>query len=511
MTYGVEQLVELYAAARPSLGAVVPLVLVIVFGVMALLVDLFELGTTRGPVEGQDGVSITAPYVAMVGTLLGLVGIGWQALRFEALRGSYFNGAILIDGLGLFASGIVLAATFVALLLSVGYCRRENLQLAEYYHLMLMAAAGMMLIVSTSSLVVIFVALELMSIPLYVLTGFDRTRMRSIEGALKYFFLGAFSTGFLVYGIAFIYGATGSLDLGAIPRAIEASPPIGFMMIGLALVVVGFAFKVALVPFHMWSPDAYEGAPSPVTGFMAVTVKAAGFVVLVRILVDAFGSLSDLWVPVLTTIAVLTMLVGNVAAIRQDNIKRMLAYSSIAHAGYLAVALVAHSEMGKAALLYYLAAYSAMTLGAFGIVVVLGGKGDEHLSIERDYAGLAFRRPLLGAAMAIFMFSLTGIPPTAGFIGKFAIFSAAIDAGYTALALIIVTASVISAFYYLKVVVAMYMRSASDEPAFTPVAGMATVALVVAVLGVTWLGVFPGDWIELARASAAGAVRIAGY
>jgi NADH-quinone oxidoreductase subunit N len=496
-------LLDAYSVVRPALFPVLPAAILTVFGLLALITDVFELGRTRGPAEGEEGTPIMAPYLAIVGSAAALGAVVWQALRLPAAAGEYFSGTIVLDGFGVFLSAVVLVGTLLTLLLTVGYCRRHDVNLAEYYHLILMAAVGMLFMVQANNLIMIFAGLELMSVAVYVLTGFRRTRLRSIEAALKYFVLGAFSTGFFLYGIALVYGATGTLDLGGIRDAV-AMPPAGpVLLAGVGLLVVGFGFKVALVPFHMWSPDAYEGAPAPVTGFMATGVKAAGFAAFLRVLMSTFDGLADQWIPALWVLAVLTMFVGNIAAIRQDDIKRMLAYSSIAHAGYLVVALVAHSELGTAALLYYLAAYTLMTLGAFGVVIVLGEKGTENTSIARDYAGIAWRHPLLAAAMALFMFSLTGIPPTAGFVGKFAILSAAVRAGHVPLAILLVLASVISAYYYLKVVVSMYMWSSDREPIRSRVPAMAAIALLVAVAGVLGLGIFPGSWVDLARASTA--------
>ena len=501
---------DAYGVVRPSLAAILPVLLLASFSVIVLLADLFELGTTRGPAEGEEGTPIMAPYLSLIGTALALGATIWQAARLDALGGEYFNGMLVIDGFGLFLSTVILAGTLITLLLTIGYCRRENIALAEYYHLILLSATGMLLLVQTANLVMIFVALELMSLGVYVLTGFHRRRLRSVEGALKYFIIGAFSTGFFVYGIAFVYGASGTMDLARIPSLVGVGPAPLLLLAGVGLLIVGFGFKVALVPFHMWSPDVYEAAPPPITGFMATGVKAAGFAAFARLLMATSDPLGGQWVPVLWVLAVLTMFVGNIAAIRQDDIKRMLAYSSIAHAGYLAVALIASSGLGGAALLYYLAAYTLMTLGAFGVVVVLGETGAENTSIERDYAGVGYRHPLLGASMALFMFSLTGIPPTAGFFGKFAIFSAAVDAGYVSLAVLMVIASAISAYYYLKVVVAMYMGAPAARKVPASAYAMAGVALFLTALGVAALGVFPGGWLDLARASADGLRGVAG-
>jgi NADH-quinone oxidoreductase subunit N len=504
MTPELQGLLDAYRAVRPALFPVLPAAILAVFGMAALVVDLFELGRTRGPREDEEGTPIMAPYVSLVGVALALGAVVWQGLRLPVAGGEYFNGMISLDGFGVFLSGVVLVGTLLTLLLTIGYCRRHDIHLAEYYHLILMAAIGMLIMVQAHNLMMIFAGLELMSISVYVLTGFRRTRMRAVEGALKYFVMGAFSTGFFLYGMALVYGATGSLDLGGIRDAISTPPAGPVLLAGVALLVVGFGFKVALVPFHMWSPDVYEGAPAPITGFMATGVKIAGFAAFVRVFMSTFDGLADQWVTVLWALAVLTMFVGNIAAIRQDDIKRMLAYSSIAHAGYLLVALVAHSDLGIAAFLFYLAAYTLMTLGAFGIVIVLGEKGTENTSIQRDYAGIAWRHPLLAAAMALFMFSLTGIPPTAGFVGKFAILSAAVRAGHVPLAVLLVLASVISAYFYLKVVVSMYMWTSDRAPIRSRVPAMAAIALLILVVGVLGLGIFPGGWVELARSSSAG-------
>jgi len=502
--YEVGATLEAVEAVRPSLQAVLPAFLLATFGIVALVADLLERGTTRGPAEGEAGLSIAAPVLSLIGTVLAMSALAWQALRYERLAGTWFNGMIVIDGFGLFVAAVILLGTFLTLLLTVGYCRRQNIDLAEYYHLILMSATGMLLLAQSTHLVMIFIALELMSVSVYVLTGFRRRLPRSVEGALKYFVLGSFSTGFLVYGMALLYGATGTLDLVGMPAGLTPGEVAPLFVTGAGLVLIGLAFKVALVPFHMWSPDVYQAAPSPITGFMATGVKAAGFAALARVVASTIELVGGRWEPVLWILAVLTMFVGNVAAIRQDDIKRMLAYSSIAHAGYLLVAVLAHSGLGTAAFLYYLAAYTLMTLGAFGVVTILGERGVENTSISRDYAGLGHREPLIGAAMALFMFSLTGIPPTAGFFGKFSIFSAAVSAGYVLLAVLMVIASVISAYYYLKVVVAMYMRSAERAPIQVGMTALAGIGLLIAVVGTLGLGVFPGGWIELARASADG-------
>lgn len=501
MSPEIQRLLEAYRLVDPSLLSVLPAFTVTAFGLVALLADLFGLGTSRGPGPDREGVNIMAPSISVLGVGLGLVAVVWQSRVLDRTGGAYFNGMIVVDGFSVFLSGVVLAGALVTLLLTIGYCRRENIELAEYYHLVLMAAVGMVLMVQAGNLALIFLGLELMSVAVYILTGFRRTRLRSVEGALKYFVLGAFSTGFFVYGIALLYGATGTLDLAAMGAALDSSGSSPLVLAGIGLLIIGFAFKVAMVPFHMWSPDVYEGAPAPITGFMATGVKAAGFAAFARVFVTAFDGLSEAWIPVLWVLAVLTMFVGNIAAIRQDNVKRMLAYSSIAHAGYLAVAMIANNPLGRAAFVYYLAAYTAMTLGAFGVVILLGERGEENTSIRTDYAGIGYRYPILAAAMAVFMFSLTGIPPTAGFVGKFQIISAAVGASQIWLAIFLVVASVISAYYYLRVVVSMYMTTAERAPIEVRPGTLATIGLVICVAAVIVMGVLPGAWIDWARVS----------
>jgi NADH-quinone oxidoreductase subunit N len=371
----------------------------------------------------------------------------------------------------------------------------------EYYALILFCTSGMMLLASALDLITLFLGIEVLSISLYILAGYRRDSDASNEAAMKYFLLGAFASAILLYGIALTYGATGTTSLGRIADALtnaESAFPAGLLLAGMAMILIGFAFKVALVPFHMWTPDVYEGAPTPITAFMSAGPKAAAFAAFLRTFFVAFGPIHGDWNMLLSVIAALTMTVGNVAAIAQTNVKRMLAYSSIAHSGYVLIGLVAGGAAGATGSVFYLIAYTAMNLGAFAVVILLehkGGGGDEL----RDYAGVGFRYPLIGAALSLFMISLSGIPPTVGFVGKLYLFGSAVNTGHIWLAVIAVLNSAISVFYYLRLLVLMYMREPGEvlPPIRVPAAiGLALLVTALATLG---FGVFPGQWIEAAR------------
>jgi NADH-quinone oxidoreductase subunit N len=419
-------------------------------------------------------------------------------------------GMLVVDRTTCFFYGLFAVIGILTVLLSVPYLRREGIQFAEYYVLLTFAVLGMMVMASSADLLMFFLGLETLSVALYVLAGFLRQRVTSNESGLKYLLLGAFSSAFLLYGVAFLYGATGSTNLEAIRAALIGRPDSGpFPAVGVGLILVGLAFKVAAVPFHMWAPDVYEGAPTSVTAFMIAGTKAAAFAGFLRVTPVAVASLEQAWPEVLWVLAALTMGAGNVAAIAQRNLKRMLAYSGIAHAGYLLVALVAGSPLGTAGLLFYLLAYAFMTVGAFAVLIALGQRGEENLTLEA-WAGMGYRRPLFALSMAIFMFSLAGLPPTAGFMAKFYVFSAAVEAGYYGLAILGVLCSVVSVFFYLRVVVVMYMLEPAAEPAvafFSPAASLAT---LLGVAGTLHLGLFPAAAWEVAVRSVQGLGGVGG-
>jgi NADH-quinone oxidoreductase subunit N len=468
--------------------ALLPFLAVSVTALLTLLVDL----ATEGP--DREGLG-----------WIGLVGLVVTAIISVALwntHASTLSDAIIVDRYGLFFTLLFCVVAALTLLMSMSYLELTDIRTGDYYTLILLATTGMVLMASATDLIIIFLGLEVMSIAAYVLAGISRRELRSNEAALKYFLLGAFATGFLLFGIALLYGATGSTTLGAIAQRIGAAGTVQPTLVtaGIALLLVGFAFKVAVVPFHLWAPDVYEGAPTAVTALMAVGVKAAGFAAFVRVFLHTLGQLATDWRGVFWVLAVLTMTVGNVTALRQRNIKRMLAYSSIAHAGYLLVGMVAGGELGGSAVLFYLLAYAFMTLGAFGVVIAIGRRGQPNESIE-DYAGVGFRSPFLGLAMAVFMLSLAGFPPLAGFIAKFYIFSAAVKAGYVWLVVIGVLNSVVSVYYYVSVLVQMYMLEGDLQVASPTSRPYLFASLLVTVVGTVAVGVFPYSLWELARAS----------
>jgi len=474
-----------------GLTSFLPAILVGVFALLVLMLDLFS------PRDQRANVGV----ITLIGVALAL----WATLRLWGTQGELFGGMILIDSASLFFQGILLVVAFMTILLSIQYVVQEELELGEYYALILFATLGAMLMGAGGDLLILFLGLEILSLAQYILAGMRHGMLKSSESAMKYFLLGAFATGFLLYGISLIYGATGTTDLRRIAAAVAERGLAGhpLLTLGMGLLLVGFGFKIASVPFHMWTPDVYEGAPTSVTAFMSTGVKAAGFAALARVLLMALGSLQGEWAPILWWIAVLTMTVGNIAAIAQQNMKRMLAYSSIAHAGYLLIALVAGQQAGFASLLYYLLAYAFMNLGAFAVVVALERRHDRYLQLA-DYAGVGFRYPILGLSMALFMFSLSGLPPTAGFMAKFYVFSAAVEQGYIGLAIIGVLNSLISIYYYLRPIVLMYMEEPKAEMPSLSLAPFIFAALVLAILGTLHLGLFPAHMLGLAQDAAQG-------
>jgi NADH-quinone oxidoreductase subunit N len=424
-----------------------------------------------------------------------------------------FYGMLVADRFGYFFVVLTAAITAGTALISARHQEEHEWTEGAMHGTLLLASSGMAMMVMAGDLVTIFLGIETMSLAVYVLTALRRGSLRSSEAAMKYFLMGAFATGFLLYGIALIYGATGSTDLASIRVALAQAPPAGLVVVGMYLLIVALAFKVAAVPFHMWAPDAYEGAPTPITGFMAAAVKASAFAVLLRLFGDVFANENLAggymgWASPLVVIAALTMTVGNLAALRQENIKRMLAYSSISHAGFLLVGVVATglSEPGtamiadaRAGVLYYLVGYGVTTLGAFGVASWIGSRGRERTLVD-DWAGLASQYPGAALAMAVFMLSLGGMPPTAGFFGKFYIFKAAMgvqDQQLLWLVVLGVVNSAISIYYYLRVVMAMYFRDAIDQ--FKPLSGGAYVfVMAVCALVVLEMGLMPGLWLRLA-------------
>lgn len=479
-----------------NLSAVYPEITLALFSFLILLMQSFK----------SAGFKDKFGYVSLIGVLASMLLVLTEPSSFDMRSVEYsFNGTWVVDNYSRFFKLIFLLGTGLTILISIKYLENEDMQHGEYYALILFATLGMMIMASGAELITIFLGIELMSLSLYVLAGFTRSRMESNESALKYFLLGSFATGFLLYGIALIYGSTGTTDISAISKSLSAmgsQSPI--VIIGMALLVVGFGFKTASVPFHMWAPDVYEGAPAPITAFMSAGPKAAAFAAFARVFMEALPSLQGEWTAVIWIMAVLTMSLGNIIALVQDNIKRMLAYSSIAHAGYVLVAFLAAGQLGIGSILYYMLAYTFMNIGAFAIITVLGGKGEERVHIQ-DYRGLGYTHPYAAIAMSLFLFSLAGIPPTGGFMGKFYIFSAAINEGYFGLAIIGVINSVVSVYYYLRVTVAMYMdipatAKISDAPAlvFSPAL---VLAICISAYGVLSLGIFPSAYVEMVKQS----------
>ncbi len=449
--------------------------------------------------------------------------LGWFSLAGLAVV-AFFNGwlygleevgttgMIALDGFRLFSNWIFLGAAALAILTSFAYVHRQRLQAGEFYGLILRSTAGMMFMAAARDLMVIFLGLEVMSIAVYALTAFNRRDRKSSEAGLKYFLLGAFSTGFFLYGIALVYGATGSTNIAFIGASVSggtASP--GILSAGIAMLVIGFGFKVSAVPFHMWTPDVYEGAPAPVTAFMSGAVKAAAFVAFLRVFLVAFDGAYETWFPLLWWLAAITMIAANLIALVQANVKRMLAYSSIAHAGYLLVAVTAANEAAAAGLLFYLAIYTVMNIGAFAIVISVAHQGEERLQIE-DYAGFGWARPAMGVAFTIFLLSLAGFPGTGGFMGKIFLLQGAAESQLWYLAVILVLTTVASYWYYLRVAWYMWMRPEVAEGQHTRVVAPLPlqVALAAAVIFVLYLGVFPSDTLELARSSVQGLRSLGG-
>jgi len=447
-----------------------------------------------------------ATLVALAATAVVVWWLWWNRATVDGIA-----QMIAVDDFRFVVDWIFLGAAALTVLFSFQYLEREGLLAPEYYPLLLFAVLGMMLMAGGEDLMVIFLGLELMSISVYVLAGFNRRSPRSAEAALKYFLLGAFASAFLLYGIALIYGATGTTNLSLIGVQV-ATLGVGhlpLLLIGVGLLLVGFGFKVAAVPFHMWAPDVYDGAPTPITGFMATGVKAAAFAALFRVVVEALGTTGG-WPAVIAGLAVATMITGNLVALAQRSVKRMLAYSSIAHAGYLLVA-VAAGGAGSGAFIVYLVAYTLTTIAAFALLAAKGRAGESDVRID-DLAGLSASRPGLALALTVVMLSLLGFPGTAGFIGKWYILVAAQGTGHPLLAIVLVLTSVVSAGYYLPVVMAMYMKPVPhpDAHAGMTLDWIGRAALTASVIGILWFGIAPAGILGLSQASATTLHAVAG-
>jgi NADH-quinone oxidoreductase subunit N len=471
---------------------ILPAAQVLVAALVVMLRDLFiPQGESRG--------------ILVFLSLVGIALAGAETLALWGIEDSAFGESIVLDNFAGFFNLVFLSAAGLTILAAIDYVKQAAIREGEFYTLILLATFGMMLMAAANDLMVFFLGLETMSVSVYVLTGMWRSESRSSEAAMKYFLMGAFATGFLLYGIALIYGSAGSTNLNLIAAYLGEQPgdwPV-YLIGGGFLLLIGFAFKIGAAPFHFWVPDVYEGAPTPVTGFMSVAVKAAAFAAWARILQHKLSALDSDWIFPLWIIAVGTMTLGNLLAITQASVKRMLAYSSIAHAGYLLIPLVVGAEWGGLPLLFYVLTYAFMTLGAFAVLTSLAEESDRRENY-RDFAGLGFKRPFLALAMTLFMLSLAGFPPLAGFTGKFYVFRAAVLSGHLGLAIIGVLNSLLSVIYYLRVIVAMYMEEGGAPGKSFAQARALYIAVAIAVFGTLYLGVLPATalhWSRLAFAA----------
>jgi len=475
------------AIQNVNFQAIMPSLVLCVFGMILLMVSVFS---KRGSTTHIAWMSVAALIVTGFVTLA-----GWDNPQ------GGFAGAVLFDNFAVFFSLICLVAAGLTILMSNDYLKREGYPVSEYFPLILFTTAGAMWMASGTDLMTIFLGLEVLSVSLYVLAGFFRGQAKSNEAGLKYFFLGAFSTGFLLYGVALLYGVTGTTKLDGIAAYVMANPDSAMnamFVAGGLLLLVGFLFKIAAAPFHMWTPDVYQGAPTPITAFMSAGPKAAAFAALMRVTVVGLDGIQPELTSLFWVLAVLTMTVGNFIALSQKDLKRMLAYSSISHAGYAMVGLVAWNQIGLSAILFYMLVYTFMNMGAFAVLVLIGKKGEENLTLD-GIVGLGYKKPVLGIALTIFIFSLMGLPPTAGFIGKFYIFAGAIEAGYIWLAVIGVLNSAVSLYYYLRIMVQMYFRDPVEDFAWVQVNVPTAISIVISLAGVLYLGIVPGSLMNLAK------------
>jgi NADH-quinone oxidoreductase subunit N len=475
-----------------QLSVLVPIALVAIGAMLVLMGEVtlsrMKVFLGRQVTESFIGTALAITAIVFLGLALLVTGMAFASGGVEIFNPDH--SMYQLDPFSLLMTGVVLLSALLSCALSVTYLAEMRINHGEYYALVMLSTTGMMLMIAAIDLITVFLGLEMMSIPIYVLAGFDRRKLRSNESALKYFLIGSFASAIMLYGMALLYGATGSTSFEGIRAGFDAGNSMG--MIGLGLIVVGFAFKISSVPFHQWTPDVYEGAPAAVTAFMSVTVKVTAFAALIRMLGMVFSPLDETLIGILWMLSFLTMIVGNLMAVIQENVKRLLAYSSIAHAGYLLIGLVTGTIEGYSAMVFYLIAYTFMTLGAFAVVVALANRGSDCERME-SFAGLAQTRPGLAALMTLFMISLAGIPGTAGFMGKFHIFMAAVEVGEIWLLVVGVMMSVVSVYYYLRVPVLMYMHEPNDHPRRTDISSGESLVLIFCAFAVIILGLFPNE------------------
>ena len=460
---------------------------IVIIGGMALM--LLEPFTSRERKSRLARIAVLATVVAALSLMP----------QWNIRPRTIFQGMFIVDNFSVFFQWLFLVIAGVSAFISMSFNERESINRGEYYALLLFACSGMSMMAASGDLIFTFIGIEILSIATYILAGFKRSDARSNESSLKYFLLGSFATAFMLYGISLIYGSTGSTNYQMIRGLLSLQADIQITtVVGMGLLLVGLGFKIAIVPFHSWAPDVYEGAPTPVTAFMTVGPKAAGFAALIRILVQALPVLDENWSSILWLIAILTMTLGNVVAVRQKNVKRMLAYSAIAHAGYLLVGIVSNSDMGFSAVLFYLVIYTIMNLLAFSIILSFSQTGDYRVNLD-DYVGLARKAPFAAAALSLALISLAGIPLTGGFMGKFYLFSAAVQKGYIGLAIIGVLNSVVSVYYYFRLLVLMYMREPGEDSLQPePIGWPMRIIIGMGIVGILWLGIFPDQILTLA-------------
>ncbi len=474
--------------------AIAPLLVVSATALVLLLLDLVI------PPARRDWLAVVAA--------LGLVGAMVASLPLIGARYLVFGDTVAGDSFAAFFNVVLCAISLFVVVLAPGFLRARGIAFGEFYPLTLSATAGMMLLAAATSLMTIFLGIELLSLALYVLSAFARSELRGQEAAMKYLLLGGFASGFLLYGMALLYGATGSTTLGGIAAFLkggdQAASPL--LLLGVGLLAVGLAFKASAAPFHMWTPDVYEGAPTLVTGFMSVATKVAAFAAVLRVFLVAVPAVHVQWTVILSVVAMFSMLIGSVVALAQDNLKRLLAYSGIGHAGFILLGVVPNNGDGMTAAVFYLAAYAVMNFGAFAVLTALAGAGEDTADV-RFFSGLAFRQPGLAAAMAVFFLSLAGFPPTVGFLAKLFVFRAAIEAHLWVPVVVGVLASVVAIFYYLRVVVSMFVASADAPTRVQPVAAAAGGVLALTALATVVLGIFPAyllEWAQQAGRAALG-------